>query len=169
VTVQVKLWGKTIIGREFDYRWGDQEQELMPLPETIEQRKAKVVQLIVQERFAFPSKAYPQFRTYANYPEHTLGVRTHGEEDPVFPDIVVINQKENEVVMTAEVEVTGQFDRSVATDWKVFSQRFKTAFYLYVPAGSGEKARDVAKAVGAKVTAFRTWKETPYGVEVNEI
>jgi hypothetical protein len=169
VTVQVKLWGKTLIGREFDYRWGEQERELLPSTESQENKKAKAVQLIVQERFAFPSKAYPKFRTFTNYPDHTMGVRTHGEEDPLFPDIVVINQQENEVVMTAEVEVTGSLTRRSALDWARISRRFKTAFYLYVPVGQVDTARRLAKAVRAEVTAYRTWRETPYGIEVNEL
>jgi intergrase/recombinase len=98
-----------------------------------------------------------------------LGVRTTGEEEPVFPDIVVIDQPENEVVMTAEVEVPGSVTREAARDWVLFSQKFKTAFYLYVPVGYAEEARRIAKETGARLTGLRTWRETPYGVEVNEV
>lgn len=167
--MQVKLFGKTIIGREFDYRWGEQEKELRPSLESQLAKKTKIIQLIAQERFAFPSRSFPRYRTYTNFPEPTMGVRAHGEEAPVFPDIVVVDRQENEVVMIAEVEVPGSVNEQAAADWALFSRRFKAAFYLYVPVGYGEEARRLAKKLDIQLAGLRTWRETPYGIEVNEI
>ena len=167
--MQVKLFGKAIIGREFDTRWGNQDAELMPSAESQVAKKARAVQLIVQERFGFPNMRYPRYRTYLNYPDRTMGVRTHGEEDPLFPDIVAIDQQDFEVVMTAEVEVPGTVNETAAADWELYSRKFKAAFYLFVPVGSAEDARRLLKKRKIWVAGLRTWRETPYGVEVNEV
>jgi hypothetical protein len=150
-------------------RWTDIDKLLQPAPQSSAEVHERAVQDIAQARFEFPTKELPSYRTYVNVPEVTLPVTDeHGNE--LTPDIVVVDTPGNILKIAAQVETADTVTEERARElWAPFAKLNDTAFYLYVPVGSGAKAKQLCKKQGIRVYGFRTWRYTPQGVEINDI
>jgi hypothetical protein len=100
-----------------------------------------------------------------------MGVQSGSEE--LVPDIVVVERTktgESSLIMTATVcgreDVT---DAQAEAEWAPLSRIPEQAFYLYVPVGLGKQAKMICKRHKIKPNAFRTWRETPRGFEINDV
>jgi hypothetical protein len=110
----------------------------------------KAVSLIAKERFSFPTNDHPNLKTYVNEPQPKLGVKI-GDET-LYPDIVVLNTSTDEVPMIGEVESDSTVTQAERDEqWKKYSK--VSGFYLYLPKGLCQQARDLAK--GLAITRFR--------------
>jgi hypothetical protein len=61
-----------------------------------------------------------------------LGIETENENEPVYPDIVVLENQR--IVMLAEVETETGINQDETLQWLRYSTLCET-FYLYVPEG----------------------------------
>ena len=61
-----------------------------------------------------------------------MGIETENENEPVYPDIVVLENQR--IVMLAEVETETGINQDEALQWLRYSTLCET-FYLYVPEG----------------------------------
>ncbi|MSQ61505.1 MAG: hypothetical protein EXR43_02855 [Dehalococcoidia bacterium] len=117
----------------------------------------RAVRDIAAARFDFPSKEQPNYHTYVNARDPAMGVLGFDGE-PVYPDIVVIEQGRNIVRMLAEVETADTVTDAEATaDWAKYAELAHT-FYLYVPSGYAKTAKDICKRHHIRVTGIRTWR-----------
>ena len=128
----------------------------MPTKVDRDLKHARAVRAIAAARFEFPSSEQPTYKTYVNEPEQAMGVPGFDGE-PVYPDIVVLEQGRNIVRMLAEVETADTVTDVEAADWAKYSELAHT-FYLYVPSGHAQKAKDICKRRHIKVTGIRTWR-----------
>jgi hypothetical protein len=119
--------------------------------------EARTVAQVASERFGYPTAAEPDWKTYTNLPERTLGVRD-GSGALVFPDIVVIDAKTTEVSLIAEVETTRSLDEGddLADKWRAFAS--VGPLYLFVPMSMLDKARGRIRAAKAELAGLRTWR-----------
>ncbi len=115
----------------------------------------QAAQEIARSRFAYPSKASPDLKSYVNRPEHTIGVRL-GNGDLLFPSIVVLDAPTTEVVMLAEVETGLSLRRPDLLDkWRAFASAGR--LFVYVPLSEVELGRKLLKSLDAPVEGFRAW------------
>jgi len=100
-----------------------------------------------------------------------MGVQVGNEE--LAPDIVVVERLktgESRLVMTAQVAIVEQVDEAEARrTWARFASIPDQAFYLYVPVGFGAKAKQICRKIGIRPEGFRTYRDTPRGLEINDI
>lgn len=88
---------------------------------------------IAEQRFRFPSRNHPNWVTYTNTSlQRMMGIETENENEPVYPDIVVLEN--GRIVMLAEVETETGVNQDEALQWLRYSSLCAT-FYLYVPEG----------------------------------
>ena len=117
----------------------------------------RAVRDIAAARFEFPTREYPNFRTFVNEPQPEMGVRGL-EGEALYPDIVVVEQPRNVVRIIAEVETAQTVTEEEAErEWKLFSELCE-AFYLYVPAGWSDEAKRICKKLRIRVAGLRTWR-----------
>lgn len=154
-----------------DTRWEDVDELLQRTERTVSEEHVEFVREIAANRFEFPTPEHPSFRTYINVPDVTMAVQVGDEE--IVPAIVVVDKLktgESQLVMTAEVctreDVT---DGEAKRRWARIASIPDQAFYLYVPVGLGAKAKQICRKLGVRPEAFRTYRRTPRGFEVNEI
>lgn len=155
-----------------DHRWEDVDKLLKTTGRTKDEKHAKTVHSIAEERFKFPTQEHASYRTYINVPQVTMGVMVGDEE--LTPDIVVVerlNTGETHVIMTAEVVALPEEANEVVARqaWSRFASVADAAFYLYVPVGYGAQAKKLCRRLKMDVTGFRTWRNTPRGFEINDI
>jgi hypothetical protein len=154
-----------------DTRWENVDELLKRSERTKDEKHAKAIAEIAAQRFAFPSKELPAYRTHVNVPEITMGVMVGDEE--VAPDIVVVekfNTGETVLKMTACVASVEQVnDAEGARAWKKAASIPQQAFYLYVPVGYGRKAKDICRRLKIRPEGVRTWRYTPRGFEINDV
>jgi hypothetical protein len=156
-----------------DTRWENVDALLKRTERTIDETLARAVREIADQRFAFPSEAFPAYRTHVNVPEVAMGVQIGDAGAEVVPSIVVVERiktGESRLVMTAHVCVREQVNESEAKRlWAPLASIPDAAFYLYVPVGYGLVAKRVCKQAGVRVDGYRTWRNTPRGFEVNDV
>ena len=130
----------------------------------------RAVQEIVESRFAFPDPAHPTYRTHVNVPEPTMALEFGGGGgQKVFPDILVVEYPGNYPVMVAQVETRETVTRDQARRvWKQLESD-EAPLYVYVPAGLGAVAKDYAKSAGITHVKFRTWRNLPAGMMVEDV
>jgi hypothetical protein len=154
-----------------DTRWEDIDTLLKRAERTKDEKLAQAVQEIASQRFNFPTKEHPSYRTYLNVPDVTMGVMVG--EDEVVPAIVVVERLktgESALVMTADVCGLEQVNDARATQvWKRASAVPDQAFYLYVPVGKGAEAKAICRRLGIRPEGVRTWRWTPRGFEINDV
>jgi hypothetical protein len=152
-----------------DERWTDIDKLLQPAPQSSAEVHERAVQDIAQARFEFPTTELASYRTYVNVPEVTLPV-TDEQGIELTPDIVVVDTPGNILKIAAHVETADTISEERAKEvWAPFAKLNDTAFYLYVPVGTGEKAKKLCQKQGIRVYGFRTWRYTPQGLEINDI
>lgn len=152
-------------------RWEEPDTLLKRADRTKDEELVKAVQQIADARFKFPTQEHPSYRTHVNIPEVTMAVKV-GEEE-IAPDIVVVDKLktgQSHVAITAAVA-----NKEMVTDdearlhWARFAAIRGTAFYVYVPVGFGQKAKQICHRNKIRPDGFRTWRWTPQGFEINEI
>ena len=128
------------------------------------------VQRIAEDRFKFPTDAFPDYQTHVNLPEPSMAISFGGGGgQQVYPDILVVEHPGNYPVLVAQVETRETLTREQAQ--RVWS-RLETAeapLDVYIPAGLAGRAKDFARAAGIKHVRFRTWRYSPHGVVVREV
>ncbi len=122
---------------------------------------------IAHQRFSYPTSAEPDWKTYTNLPDRTLGVRD-GSGALVFPDIVVIDSKTTEVNIVAEVETGRSLDEAqdLPEKWRAFAS--VGPLYLFVPMTYLDKARAKVRTAGVKLAGLRAWRYMA-GMDFTEI
>jgi len=130
----------------------------------------RAVRELVESRFAFPSPDHPTYRTHVNVPEPTMALEFGGGGgQKVFPDILVVDYPGNYPVIVAQVETRETVTREQAQRvWKQLENE-EAPLYVYVPTGLGAVAKDYAKSAGIKRARFRTWRNLPTGMLVEDI
>jgi len=92
----------------------------------------KIVGLIAKIRFGFPTSEHPDWKTYTNHPDQTMGV-TKRDSTVVYPDIIAVKKPENNLEMIGEVETPATVnDEEASREWASYAS-LGTAFFLYVP------------------------------------
>ena len=119
------------------------------------ERHDELVSIIARERFPFPDLEHPNWETFTNHPDQTMGVLNE-EEEPLYPDIVVLNTDNNEAVMIGEIETSESVSEEESEQWKEYSDVAKP-LYLYVPKGYCKEAKDLAEDAGAEIKGFRIY------------
>jgi len=113
----------------------------------------KIVCLTARIRFSFPNSQNPTWKTYTNHPEQTKGVRKGN--DIVYPDIVVVDEPKNTLVMIGEVETSITVsDDEASREWQNYAS-LDTPFYLYVPNDLVAKAKELLNKYKIKITGLR--------------
>ena len=78
---------------------------------------------IAERRFCFPSRNHPNWVTYTNTSsQRMMGVETEDENEPVYPDVVVLENQR--VVMLAQVETETGINQDEALQWLMYSNLF---------------------------------------------
>jgi hypothetical protein len=94
-------------------------------------RHDRLVIGIAEQSFRFPDRDHTDWATYTNTSSRrTMGVETENENEPVYPDIVVLQNRR--VVILVEVETETGVNQDEALQWLRYSSLCET-FYLYVP------------------------------------
>jgi hypothetical protein len=75
-------------------------------------------------------------------------------ETTVYPDMVVLDEENGSVVMIGEVETASSVTTDEADQWRQYGS-MSQAFYLYVPHGFAEQARQLTR--GLRLTGIRTF------------
>jgi len=112
----------------------------------------KIVSLIARARFPYPDEKHPQWKTYVNSPDLTMGIDTTPE--PVYPDILVIDDVKREAVMIGEVETETTVSEERAKDWEKYATLAPT-FYIYVPEDRKDAALGLLGSKGIRYTGLR--------------
>ena len=145
-----KVW------RESRYVPPGAEPGLTTLRDYFENVQSVAVQELAKARFAYPTAAEPQLKTFVNRPEHTIGVRGAGGE-LLFPDIVVMDTSTTEVYLLGELETSRSLRLpDTAEKWQAFASIGR--LLVYVPYGDEGLARDLIRELRAKPTGLRAWK-----------
>ncbi len=111
---------------------------------------------IARLRFAFPTEAYRDFKTYVNHPVRAMGVELP-DGRVAYPDIVVVQHPENNCKIVAEVETNETVREAVARwEWALYAEL--APLYLYVPVGKGDEAADLCSRLEIPVAGIRTWR-----------
>lgn len=123
--------------------------------EFAENQQLRAITEIAQARFPYPNREHPDFKTYQNQPDHTVGIRVGGEL--LFPDIVVMNSSTTEVEIVAEVETARSLRlEDVVEKWKAFGAA--GPFYLFVPMSELDRARSLLKGTDVRLAGLRAYK-----------
>jgi len=111
---------------------------------------------IVRLRFGFPTEKYRDYKTYVNDPARTMGVQMAGGS-VAYPDIVVVQNPENNAKIVAEVETNETVREAVARfEWLPYSEL--APLYLYVPVGKGDETMSLCRRLNVGVVGIRTWR-----------
>jgi hypothetical protein len=144
-----KVW------RESSFVPPGDEPGLVTGREFVENPQRAAIAGIAASRFPYPSKEHPDYKTYVNQPEHTVGIRVGGEL--LFPDIVVMNSSTTEVEMLGEVETARSLRAADVVDkWRAFSA--SGSLYLFVPLSELDRARSLLKPLGLRLAGLRAYK-----------
>lgn len=115
----------------------------------------KAVLEIARLKFPFPSTDYPDWKTFSNpNAQQNMGVKRN--EETVFPDIVVVDQKAKTVAMVGEVETSSTVTEDHADQWKNYSS-ICNSFFLYVPKDCGPEAKRILDLKKISYSGLRTY------------
>jgi hypothetical protein len=121
----------------------------------VELPQHETITLVARQRFPFPSVEHPDFKTYVNQPDHSVGIRAGN--DLLFPDIVVMNSSTTEVEMLAEVETARTLRQDDTIEkWRAFTGA--GPLYLFVPMSQLERARALLKPLSLRLAGLRVYK-----------
>jgi hypothetical protein len=96
-------------------------------------RHDRLVLRIAEQSFSFPDPTHPNWVTYTNTgSQRMMCVETENEDEPVYPDIVVLENQR--IAVLAEVETETGINQDEALQWLRYSSLCET-FCLYVPEG----------------------------------
>lgn len=124
--------------------------------------RAAVVAYIAATRYPFPNQAdWPaDYQTIINLPERRHAVETI--EDTLYPEIVILD---GEGQVREGGVVVSSVEPSMAKEWAalapVFDNRTETGvqhFFVYVPEGEEDAARDLLQQHGISYAGLRTYR-----------
>jgi hypothetical protein len=133
---------------------------LLPSEQTERETEVEITAAVANQLYAFPTPEFPHYRTFVNEPVPQQRIFTNYGQD-LTPDIVVLEWPEKNVKIVGEVltirEITWE---NAANVWWHLARLEGVAFYLYVPAGYAQKARQLIRNVGIKKSSvgLRTWR-----------
>jgi len=112
---------------------------------------------VARQRFSYPAPNEPDWKTYTNVPDRTLGVRD-GSGSLVFPDIVVIHSQTTEVQLVAEVETVRSLEEEndLGEKWRAFAS--VGPLYVFVPISHLDRARAKLHEAKVKLAGLRAWR-----------
>jgi len=111
---------------------------------------------IVRLRFGFPTEKYRDYKTYVNHPQRSMGVQMVNNA-VAYPDIVVVQNPENNAKIVAEIETNETVREAVARfEWLPYSEL--APLYLYVPVGKGDETMSLCRRLNIPVVGVRTWR-----------
>jgi hypothetical protein len=115
----------------------------------------RAVQAIAKQRFSYPDKEKPDWKTWVNTKEEkTMGVKANG--NPVYPDIVVTD-KENKAIIAGEIETEDTIDEDEAKQWHQYSDLCGTC-YVYVPVGCENRTKELIQGEKFSISGIRTYR-----------
>jgi hypothetical protein len=110
-------------------------------------------QLIIslkQTIYCYPNEKHPYLKTYTNHPERKKGVLDKNGEF-CYPDVIVIDLRNENVIMVAEVETPSTLTEEEAKEWELFSY-LAQHFALFYPKGYKFKIRQLCQKI--KIDSF---------------
>lgn len=122
---------------------------------------------VAKERLSFPNNDHPNWKTYLNEPDQTMAVNI-GNNNKIYPDIVVIDKSKNQVEILGEVESEATVTNEEAEQWKEYSKATST-FYLYVPKGTEAIAKKLISENSITVAGIRTWQYNSSGIVITNV
>lgn len=128
----------------------------------------KALNDVARIRFAFPTPDYPDFKTYANQPQRSMGIQM-SNGSVAYPDLVVVQHPENYTQIVAQVETNETVREDVAHyEWRLYANL--APLYLYVPVGKGDEALTFCRRSNIPVVGIRTWRYVVgyEGIELND-
>ena len=126
----------------------------------------KAVADIAQVRF---SGAKWQDKTAHTNPDGEQNCGVKADSATVYPDIVIMKTGTNSVTGAVEVETQSSVTEDEAKgQWKAYAS-LGTNFYLYVPAGCGATAQELAKKLKISIPWFREWWYEEGKLKVKEL
>ncbi len=108
---------------------------------------------IAEVKFPFPTEDKPNWKTYLNEPDQTMGISMNGSQ--IYPDIVVENTQKNTVALIGEVETESSVNQDEASQWKEYSEA--GTLLLYVPKGTEHTAKSLISKNQIDVYGLRTF------------
>jgi hypothetical protein len=115
----------------------------------------KAVREIARLRFGFPNSDHQDWKTFINPDEEKNKGVKHNDE-VVYPDILVVNEKLNQAAEIGEVETDSTITGEGAKQWKVYSS-LCNIFYLYVPDGYSQAAKELLESQKIRYSGLRTY------------
>ncbi len=115
----------------------------------------KLIISLKQTVYRYPNEKYPYLKTYTNHPEKHRGVYSING-NYYYPDILVIDLRNEKVIMIAEVETKSTLNEIEAEEWKNFCH-LSSHFALFYPQGYEFKVRQLCKNI--KIDSFIEYRE----------
>jgi hypothetical protein len=122
----------------------------------------EVVNAIAALRFPFPDQTdWPDtYQTLTNVGSQRRGVSANG--NMLYPDIVIVDARTDEVVEIGEVEV--EIDETMVVKWRLFASNTRTHpesnaphFFIYVPEGHEDSALATLSRYSVPCGGLRTF------------
>lgn len=117
----------------------------------------KLIVSLKQTVYRYPNEKYPYLKTYTNHPERHKGIYSINNGEYFYPDVVVIDLRNEKVIMIAEVETLSTLNEKEAEEWKKFSN-LSLHFALFYPKGYEFKIRHLCKHI--KIDSFLEYSES---------
>ena len=118
-------------------------------------RHDRLVLRIAEQSFRFPDPNHTNWVTYTNTSSQKMqSVETENENEPVYPDIVVLENQR--IVVLAEVETETGVNQDEALQWQRYSCLCKT-FCLYVPEGYEDVTSELLRENEIRIS-LRTYR-----------
>lgn len=116
----------------------------------------KLINCLKQSVYRYPNEKYPYLKTYTNHPERRKGVYSINNGEYHYPDIVVVDLRNEKVIMIAEVETVSTLNEQEAEEWKNFSN-LSLHFALFYPKGYEFRIRQLCKNI--RIDSFLEYSE----------
>ena len=126
----------------------------------------RAVLAIAKERFRYPDKDNPDWKTWINTNEkRSMGVKANG--DFVYSDIIVTDS-ENKVIMAGEIETESTISEEGVKQWKQ-CQELCGACFVYVPEGYEEQSRELFGKGNFSVSGLRTYRFDGWNIIISNM
>jgi hypothetical protein len=96
----------------------------------------KVVAALKKTLFKYPNDKHPQLKSIANHPIKSHSITDHMGGN-FYPDIVVLDGRNERIVSAVEVETENTINENEAIQWVKFASLSEN-FYLFFPRGFEE-------------------------------
>ncbi|MDH5682897.1 MAG: hypothetical protein OEZ20_00285 [candidate division WOR-3 bacterium] len=135
----------------------DSKGRIMAQRDTQEQiEHDNVITALKKTLFKYPNDKYPQLKTFANHPIKTHYITNH-QGGQFYPDLVVLDVRNERVVITVEVETISSINEIEAAQWNGFASICEN-FYLFFPRGFANKVKKFCQKFSS-IHCYEYWKE----------